>query len=179
MYGTLLALPIALAGASVASGIALAAFSGLSIVFAPIGGRFADRYGPRWPTFAGALLLAAGLVPLAVTAARLPFELLVATLAVAGLGLALTFPAMRLAAVEAVPERDASLASGLFSTSRYFGGMLASVTLAIAATGTLTPEGLRLLFALFAAAALAAAVPSLALPGRPLAHEPIVEEVAG
>src|SRR5439155_495151 len=83
----------------------------------------ADRYGPRLPTFAGALLLGAGLTPLAISAGQLPLELLAATLAFAGVGLALTFPSMRLAAVEVVPERYAALASGVFSTSRYFGGM--------------------------------------------------------
>lgn len=179
MYGTLLALPVALAGASVRSGVALAAFSGLSIVFAPVGGRLTDRYGPRWPTLFGALLLAAGLFPLAMTGAALAFEALVATLAVAGLGLALTFPAMRLAAVEAVPERYASLASGVFSTSRYFGGMLAAVTLAIAVRGVATENELRALFTLFTAAAIAAALPSFALPGRGVTHTPVVEEVLG
>ena len=180
MYGTLLALPVALAGASVRSGIALAAFSGGSIVLAPLGGRAADRYGPRWPTLAGALLLAAGLLPLAITAAQLPLELLIATLAVAGVGLAFTFPAMRLAAVEAVPERYASLASGVFSTSRYFGGMLGSIAIAIALGPSSSVDSLRGLFAVFAAAAFAAAIPSLALPGQGVAHdEPMVEEAAG
>ena len=180
MYGTLLALPVALAGASVRSGIALAAFSGGSIVLAPLGGRAADRYGPRWPTLAGALLLAAGLLPLAITAAQLPLELLVATLALAGVGLAFTFPAMRLAAVEAVPERYASLASGVFSTSRYFGGMLGSIAIAIALGPSSSVDSLRGLFALFAAAAFAAAIPSLALPGQGVAHgDPMVEEAAG
>ena len=180
MYGTLLALPVALAGASVRSGIALAAFSGGSIVLAPLGGRAADRYGPRWPTLAGALLLAAGLLPLAITAAQLPLELLVATLALAGVGLAFTFPAMRLAAVEAVPERYASLASGVFSTSRYFGGMLGSIAIAIALGPSSSVDSLRGLFALFAAAAFAAAIPSLALPGQGVAHgDPMMEEAAG
>jgi len=45
MYGTLLALPVALAGASVRSGIALAAFSGGSIILAPLGGRAAETGG--------------------------------------------------------------------------------------------------------------------------------------
>ena len=180
MYGTLLALPVALAGASVRSGIALAAFSGGSIVLAPLGGRAADRYGPRWPTLAGALLLAAGLLPLAITAGQLPLELLIATLALAGVGLAFTFPSMRLAAVEAVPERYASLASGVFSTSRYFGGMLGSIAIAIALGPAASVDSLRALFAVFTAAAFAAAIPSLALPGHGVAHgEPIVEEAAG
>jgi EmrB/QacA subfamily drug resistance transporter len=169
MYGTLLALPVALAGASMRSGIALAAFSGGSIIFAPIGGRAADRYGPRWPTLGGALVLAAGLVPLAVSAGALPLEALVVTLGVAGVGLAFTFPAMRLAAVEAVEERYAALASGVFSTSRYFGGMLGSIAVAIALAGSPTAGDLRALFALLAGAAAVAAVPSLALPGEGIA----------
>ena len=180
MYGTLLALPVALAGASIRSGIALAAFSGGSIVFAPFGGRAADRYGPRLPTVAGALLLGVGLAPLAITAGQLPLELLAATLAFAGVGLALTFPSMRLAAVEVVPDRYTALAAGVFSTSRYFGGMLGSIAIAIALGGSPSNDSLRALFWLFTAAAFAAAIPSLALPGQPMAHEaPIVEEVAG
>ena len=180
MYGTLLALPVALAGASVRSGIALAAFSGGSIILAPLGGRAADRYGPRLPTFAGALLLGAGLTPLAISAGQLPLELLAATLAFAGVGLALTFPSMRLAAVEVVPERYAALASGVFSTSRYFGGMLGSIAIAIALGGTASAESLRALFWVFTAAAFAAAIPSLALPGQSMAREEaIAEEVAG
>src|SRR5439155_9777620 len=88
MYGTLLALPVALAGASVRSGIALAAFSGGSIILAPLGGRAADRYGPRRPTVAGPLLLGVGLTPLAVSAGQLPLELLAGTLAFPGAGAA-------------------------------------------------------------------------------------------
>jgi len=179
MYGTLLALPVALAGASVRSGIALAAFSGGSIILAPLGGRAADRYGPRLPTVAGALLLGIGLTPLAISAGQLPLELLAATLAFAGVGLALTFPSMRLAAVEVVPERYAALASGVFSTSRYFGGMLGSIAIAIVLAGSVTTDSLRALFWLFTAAAFAAAIPSLALPGGGMAHEPIGEELAG
>ncbi len=180
MYGTLLALPVALAGASVRSGIALAAFSGGSIILAPLGGRAADRYGPRLPTVAGALLLGVGLTPLAISAGQLPLELLAGTLAFAGVGLALTFPSMRLAAVEVVPERYAALASGVFSTSRYFGGMLGSIAIAIALGGSPAIDSLRALFWLFTAAAFAAAIPSLALPGQGMAHvEPIAEEVAG
>src|SRR5207247_1196931 len=166
MYGTLLALPVALSGASVRSGIALAAFSGGSIILAPLGGRAADRYGPRLPTVAGALLLGVGLTPLAISAGQLPLELLAGTLAFAGVGLALTFPSMRLAAVEVVPERYAALASGVFSTSRYFGGMLGSIAIAIALGGAAATESLRALFWLFTAAAFAAALPGLALPGQ-------------
>src|SRR5256886_2255457 len=146
MYGTLLALPVALAGASVRSGIALAAFSGGSIILAPLGGRAADRYGPRLPTVAGALLLGIGLTPLAISAGQLPLELLSTTLAFAGVGLALTFPSMRLAAVEIVPERHPALAPRVFSPSRHFGGMLGSIAIAIALSGGVSPHPPRALF---------------------------------
>jgi EmrB/QacA subfamily drug resistance transporter len=179
MYGTLLALPVALAGASLRSGVVLAAFSGGSIVFAPIGGRAADRFGARWPTFAGALVLAAGIAPLALVGGSIPLALLVLTLGLAGIGLAFTFPAMRLAAVEAVEERHASLASGVFSTSRYFGGMLGSIAVAIALGGTTNESDIRSLFALLAGAAVLAAAWSLALPSAGAAAEPAVEEVVG
>src|SRR5437660_10076762 len=180
MYGALLALPIALAGASVRSGIALAAFSGGSIIFAPLGGRAADRYGPRVPSFAGALLLGVGLIPLALSARQLSLEALSATPAFAGIRLALTVPSTRLAAGEVVPERYAALASGVFSTSRYFGGMLGSIAIALPPGSPRSTDSLRALFWLFTAAAFAAAIPSLALPGRAGSHEePIAEEVAG
>ncbi|HEY7624090.1 MAG TPA: MFS transporter [Candidatus Limnocylindria bacterium] len=180
MYGTLLTLPVALAGASVQSGVALAAFSGGSIVLAPLGGRAADRYGPRAPTIVGAVILGAGLAPLAISAGQLPLAALAGTLAFAGVGLALTFPAMRLAAVEVVPERHAALASGVFSTSRYFGGMLGSIAIALALGAAPTAASVRALFWVFTAAAFVAAIPSLALPGTPLGRgEPVVEEAAG
>jgi hypothetical protein len=87
---------------------------------------------------------------------------------------------MRLAAVEVVPERYAALASGVFSTSRYFGGMLGSIAIAIALGGSPSNDSLRALFWLFTAAAFAAAIPSLALPGQGMAHpESVAEEVAG
>jgi len=181
LYGTTLAVPIALAGASVRSGIALAAFSASSVVFAPIGGRISDRFGPRWPTFAGALVLGTGVAPLAIAGTGLPIEAIVGTLAFAGIGLGLTFPSMRLAAVEAVPERHAALATGVFQTSRYFGGMSGSIAVAIAfgaaAVGTVDA---RPLFATLAAAAFVATIPSLLLQGEAAPHEDVLaEDVAG
>jgi hypothetical protein len=68
----------------------------------------------------------------------------------------------------------------VFSTSRYFGGMLGSIAIAFALGGEVTTDSLRALFWLFTAAAFAAAIPSLALPGAGMAHEePIEEGVAG
>jgi hypothetical protein len=58
--------------------------------------------------------------------------------------------------------------------------MLGSIAIAIALGGSVSTGSLRALFWLFTAAAFAAAIPSLALPGQGMAHEePIAEEVAG
>ncbi len=100
LYGTTLAVPIALAGASVRSGLALAAFAASSVVFAPIGGRASDRYGPRLPTLVGVLVLGVGVLGLAIRGVDMPLEALVLVLAFAGIGIGLTFPSMRLAALE-------------------------------------------------------------------------------
>jgi hypothetical protein len=68
----------------------------------------------------------------------------------------------------------------VFSTSRYFGGMLGSIAIAIALGGVVSTDSLRTLFWLFTAAAFAAAIPSLALPGQGIGRgEPIAEEAAG
>jgi len=88
---------------------------------------------------------------------------------------------MRLAAVEVVPERYAALASGVFSTSRYFGGKLGSIAIRdLHSGGASGPPTIRLRAALLAvhAAAFACRDPSLALPGQGVPHdEPIAEEV--
>ena len=57
--------------------------------------------------------------------------------------------------------------------------MLGSIAIAIVLASSVTTDSLRALFWLFTAAAFAAAIPSLALPGEGMAHEPIGEEVAG
>ena len=46
-------------------GVALALLSAPMVVFSPIGGRLADRFGRRLPAVAGCVVLTAGLVPLA------------------------------------------------------------------------------------------------------------------
>src|SRR5439155_5136074 len=160
MYGTLLALPIIL-GSSLVSGIVLTMFSLPSIVLSPFGGRLADRIGARTTTVVGCIALAAGVAPLifGVSASIVP---LVAALVLAGAGQALTFPSIRLASLDVLPAEHAALGSGVVSTSRYFGGMLASVSVGVAFAGG---GGTTALFALFTAAAACAALSGLALPG--------------
>jgi len=135
MYGTLLAVPVVLAGragwSAADAGLALAMLSVAMIAVAPLGGRLADRRGHRLPaagglallTVAGAMLSAMGGEP---SAAGLATALLLA-----GIGLGLANAALQTAAIEAVDPRHSGVAAGLFSTGRYAGSIVAALLLAL------------------------------------------------
>ena len=86
-------------------------------------------------------------------------------LPITGAGVALTFPATRLAALDAVPARYAALASGVTSSSRYFGGIIGALVAGLALVEA-TEAAAGRLFLILAASGLAAAVVGWRLPVR-------------
>jgi MFS family permease len=170
MYVTLLAQPAWLARlpgwTSAGSGLALATLSAGSVIFAPIGGRLTDRYGRRRPVVVGLALLAGGLAPLALVAgdpSAAHLAAVLAGLALAGMGLGLSSAGLQTSAVESVEAREAGVASGVFSTSRYLGSIVGSSLLA----GLIDSGRLEHAFLMTLAAAIAAAVVGLALRDWP------------
>jgi len=170
MYVTLLVLPVYLGERagwdSVRIGLALAVMSAGSVVFSPLGGRLADRFGRRWPTVAGMALLTLGLLPPVVDGGAV--EPLIGGLALVGAGLGLSGAGLQISAVESVGKGEAGVAAGLFSTSRYLGSIIGSSLLA----GMLAPAGggAGVVFALAVGAAGAATLSALALADRPQSH---------
>ncbi|HEY8657333.1 MAG TPA: MFS transporter [Candidatus Limnocylindria bacterium] len=165
LYGSLIGVPILLAGgaeASVRAGIALSALSAALIVGSPVSGLLADRLGARWPTALGGLLITVGLLVPVLSGRPDDYLVLLVGLPIAGAGVALTFPATRIAAMDAVPARHAALASGVTSSSRYFGGMVGSLV-AVAALARPGGGG-TLLFGILAAAGVATAAVGFVLP---------------
>jgi len=155
LYGTMLAIPFALGPElAVWSGIVLASMSVGNIVIAPVAGALVDRFDPRVPVVIGGAVIAAGLL-LPVATAYTPGLLLIA-LPVAGAGVALTFPATRVAALDSAPLRFAGLAAGVTSTSRYFGGIVGAL-MAGSAVGQGDFAAIPLTFIAFAVAGLASA----------------------
>jgi MFS family permease len=174
MYVTMLALPVWLteqAGwGSAAVGLVLLALSATSVVFAPVGGRLADRYGRRWPAVAGIGLLSAGLLPLALAAwaGTTPgAAALIGGLSLAGIGLGLSGAGLQLTAVETVGPGEAGVASGAFSTSRYLGSIVGSSVLAAMLGTGHTVASYAGVFAMVIAAAIGATAVSLALRDWP------------
>jgi MFS family permease len=134
------------------------------VVLGPATGWLVDRFGARWPPVLGGLLIVVGCLVTGAVVTHQQFPALLASLLVLGAGVSLTFPATRVAAVDAVPARYVALASGVVSTSRYFGGMLGAIVAGVAlASGN--GSNATALFAILAASGALASLSALGLPG--------------
>lgn len=171
MYNSMLAIPILLAQQAgwdeLHIGLGLMSLSATSVIFSPLGGRLADRYGRRRPTVAGMAVSAVGCALLLIPGAMALPPLLLVSLSIFGMGLGLSSSGLQTAAIEAVSPDETGVAAGIFSTSRYMGSIVGSSILAALLGASATPEGFSRVFLLVAAAALAALVTSLGLHDRP------------
>ncbi|QEC48155.1 MFS transporter [Baekduia soli] len=103
------------------------------IIFAgPIAGRLADRIGPRPLMTAGLVLTAGSLFWQGHLAVDTPYGFLVGAFVLMGLGMGLIMSPMSTAAMNAVDQAKAGVASGVLSMSRMVGG-----TFGVAAMGAL------------------------------------------
>jgi DHA2 family methylenomycin A resistance protein-like MFS transporter len=173
MYVTLLAVPLLEGGRGrldpLHVGLLLAAMSACNFLGAPLGGRLADRFGRRLPTFGGLAISVPPLFVLAVSGGDLAVALFATCLAVAGFGFGLGWSGLQTAVVESVPVRQAGMASGLFSTSRYFGSIVGSSVLAGVVGSGQGDWRFVVVFSMCCAAALLSALASFGLHVRPLA----------
>jgi len=168
LYGTLLAVPVLLAQRSGWSsgeiGVALAALTVPMVAFSPLGGRISDRLGRRVTATVGLALLSGAMLSLALSGRDMSVPVLVGSLLSAGAGLGLSNPPIQTAAIEALDPSDAGVASGLFSTGRYLGG-IAAASLVAASVTAVGANGYAALFGLAAVATGLAAALATALPG--------------
>ncbi len=106
------------------------------------------------------------MLPLALAGSGIAIPLLLGSLGVAGIGIGLSSAGMQTAAIESVGPREAGVASGVFSTSRYFGSITGSSILA-GLLGGAGGGGFTAVFIMVAGAALLSAVVALALRDHP------------
>ena len=102
------------------------------VAIAPIAGRMADRFGPRWLIVAGLLVIAASLYSFTGIAVDSSYLDLLPGFMLLGIGIAMTMSPMTSAAMNAVPVEKAGIASGVLSMFRMIGG-----SLGVAVTGAI------------------------------------------
>ena len=159
MYTALVGLPLGLAASREGSkgGLLLVALMGPAALVAPVGGRFADLHGRRAVAVAGLCMLAAGMLCLSIIGQELGEPLMVAGLALSGVGLGASSTAIQTAGIEAVGANESGTAAGFLSTSRYLGGAAGSGLTPLALwAAPLAP--MSVVFALAAGAALVSAL---------------------
>ena len=94
------------------------------IVVAPIAGRLSDRIGPRPLMTAGLALVATSLLWQSFLTVGSGYGFLIGGFVVMGIGIALVMSPMSAAAMNAVDQSKAGVASGILSMSRMVGGTL-------------------------------------------------------
>jgi EmrB/QacA subfamily drug resistance transporter len=102
------------------------------VLVAPISGRLADRYGPRWLIAGGLTVVAASLFSFSGIAVDSSYLDLLPGFMLLGIGIAMTMSPMTSAAMNAVPVQKAGIASGVLSMFRMVGG-----SLGVAVTGAI------------------------------------------
>ena len=132
------------------------------VVIGPVGDQLGDTYGRRLPVLAGVVVATACVALAAAFVDGSPAALLVAMCA---FGLGLATPNLTTAALGSVPEHLVGSASGLWSMSRYFGSIPASLLFAFIVSDNV--DGARALLLIAAAAGLLAVLSASFIPKDP------------
>ncbi len=97
----------------------------IGLVLTPYSARISERLGRKRLIVAGLLLMTIGLAVIGLQPATTPLWLLALLMMLVGLGGPAVAPPATAVLLDAVPERHAGVASGVFNTSRQVGGALA------------------------------------------------------
>lgn len=183
MYTTLVAMPVYLRDehdlGDGAIGILLFAMSATNVVAAPVGARLATQYGIRTGLVTGSsvLVLSSAAVLAAVLAGGA--MLLIAPLALMGVGMGLGGAAQQSSGLAAWPQSMAGAAAGTLSLMRYVGSVAGASLLAAVLGSSPDADGFTRLLAIIACVAIANAALAFIRTEAPRDVEAAVPVAAG
>ena len=159
-------------GASVTeAGLFLLPSAAVMLVAGPLAGILGTRFGSRLPLILGAAVVALTFVVLAAAHSQ-AWEIMVASAAL-GLGIGFAFASMANLVVEAVPQDQTGVATGMNTIMRTIGGSLGSQVAAgivgasvLASTGFPAEWGYTVAFTVSAVTMMLAVVAGLTIPRR-------------
>jgi predicted MFS family arabinose efflux permease len=149
----------------VAAGSALVAALGPILVAAPLAGRLADRFGPRWPAVASSLAAIVSFAGLAIAVSAQDVIALVPALVLYAFSVPVLYTISAAASQNAVPEHQRGQASGIIATAAQAGAatgvaVLGAIVVEIAGARDYSTAGFRAAF--LVCAALGAVMAALA-----------------
>jgi len=155
---------------ALATGLAMLPEGLFVSVASAFAGRLTARVGPRVPMLIGLTTGGLGLVGLVVAGPHTPYPVLIAPLAAAGFGIAVTMPAATAAIIEAAPAHHAGIAAGVLNGSRQAGGTLGVAVLGTLIAGASFIGGLQAAMAVAGGASFVAAAVVAVAVRRPRAE---------
>ncbi len=172
MYSLLLVIPLLLTArggyTELEIGMILTSLSVGMALLTPIGGRLADRLGRRTPVVVGLAISVVGTLFPLINGSEIEIVPLMIGLGLVGIGIGLSGPGGRTSAVESIPAKDAGVAAGTYSTSRYFGSIVGSAILAgLIGVDRTNIDGIDLVFIVVTASAVTAVAASLFMESHP------------
>ncbi|HMM21368.1 MAG TPA: DHA2 family efflux MFS transporter permease subunit [Selenomonadales bacterium] len=130
-YGGMFLLPFFLKSilnySSTTAGLMLLPQTAFMVLFAPIGGRLADRFGSRLPAFAGIMMIAGSLYLLDTINPDYSGRDFFFRLALFGVGLGFTMSPLSNCAIASLPRDKVGVGSGVFNFAKNIGGSIGVV----------------------------------------------------
>lgn len=131
LYGAMFLLPFFLKSvlnySSTTAGLMLLPLTATMVIFSPIGGRLADRFGSRIPAFTGMMMIAGAVYLLDTISVEYSAHQFFIRLTLLGMGLGFTLSPLSNCAISSLPKAEIGVGSGVFNLAKIIGGSIGVV----------------------------------------------------
>lgn len=130
-YGGMFLMPFFLKSildySSTTAGLVMLPMTATMVIFAPLGGRLADRFGSRLPTFMGIMMISGALYSLDTINPDYSAHDFFIRLSLFGMGLGFTMSPLSNCAIGSLPKDKIGVGSGIFNLAKIIGGSIGVV----------------------------------------------------